>query len=250
MSRELILPPARNRGAELISEKHDSIIRRLPSGLDPQLFLATCIAEVNEHCADCTPLSCAIATINCAMLGLVPGKALGHAYFIPFRNKGTTECTLIPGYKGYLELAFSNEFLRSVYTDVVLRGEDFDQWVDGGGPQIRHAVPLDRNLNRNDVLAAYCVYSTVKGGHGVEVVTRQELDKIPQRNVWKTDYIGMARKTAVRRAAKLWRTTRQLSIAIHLDEAAERDEAQPNFSGELLLEEPEKMSLKDIPDAE
>ena len=250
MSRELILPPARNRGAELVIDKSDSIARRLPAGLDPQLFLATVITEINESCSECTNISCAVAAINCAMLGLIPGKALGHAYFIPFRNKATgkTECTLIPGYKGYLELAFSNEFLKTVHTDVVLRGEQFDQWVDGGGPQLRHAVPLDRSLSKNDVLAAYCVYSTVRGGHGVEVVTRQELDKIPQRNVWKTDYIGMARKTAVRRAAKLWRTTRQLSIAITLDEQAERDEVQANFSGELLLDEPARLSLKDIPE--
>lgn len=250
MSRELILPEPKNRGSELVVKRSDSIARRLPAGIDPQLFLATCISELNESCSECTNISCAVATINCAMLGLIPGKALGHAYFIPFKNRktGVTECSLVPGYKGYLELAFSNDFLKCVHTDVVLRDEVFDQWVDAGGPQLRHQVPLERKLFKAHVIAAYCIYQTANGGHGVEVVTRPELDKVDtERNVWKSDYVAMARKTAIRRAAKSWRTTRQLGMAITLDEEAERQDLQTNFSNEQWIEEPQKLSLKDLP---
>lgn len=248
---DLILPEARNNGAELVVKKADSISRRLPNGIDPQMFLATCISELNESCGDCVPASSAIAVINCAMLGLVPGKALGHAYFIPFKNykTGRKETTLVPGYKGYLELAFSNDFLKCIHTDVVLRDELFDQWVDVGGPQLRHQVPLERQLIKANVTAAYCIYQTVKGGHGLEIVTRAELDKTDtQKNVWKSDYIAMARKTAIRRAAKSWRTTRQLGMAITLDEQADRNETQTNFSTEIIGEEPGRLSLKDLPE--
>ena len=57
----------------------------------------------------------------------------------------------------------------------------------------------------------------------------------------------MALKTAVRRAAKRWRLTRQMAYAITLDEQAEREEPQTS-----LVPQPDQaegnINLDDLPE--
>jgi phage RecT family recombinase len=240
MTTELILPPAKNPGTQIILDKQATIETRLPPNVNPQNFMTAVVTEMNSLTRPCTPASIAIAAFNCAVLGLIPGSALGHAYFIPYKGV----CTLIPGYKGFLDLAYGNKFLKSVHCDVVLRGEEFDYWKDETGPKLKHLVSLERNLTRDNVMATYCIYHTALGGHGIVLVNKKELNKIDtEKNVWKSDYVSMAKKTAVRRAAKEWKITPSLGLAIQLDEQAERGDTQtadPSFGNiEDLTAEPE-----------
>lgn len=219
----LVLPPIQNDGSKAVADKIDMLLRVIPPGVVANQFLVAVIAEANGLSKPCTPKSVLMAAYNCAMVGLIPGAALGHCYFVPFKG----QCSLVIGYKGFLDLAFGCDFLRDVHAEVVLAGEKFRQWNDAAGPQIEHEIPLDRELIRANVVGSYCIYHTVNGGHGIATVNRKQLDAIDTgQNVWRSNYVEMAKKTPIRRAAKEWRITHRLGLALRLDEQAERGEEQ------------------------
>lgn len=246
MGTALIIPTTRNTSAEKLAEKIDPILTCLPSAVDRQQFVTAVIVAANELNKPCQPASVLRAAFNCAQLGLLPGAGLGLAYFIPYKGV----CTLVIGYRGFIDLSFSNDFLRDIHADVILRGEEFRQWTDSDGPHIQHEIPLDRELSRENVVGAYSVYHTQRGGAGVVVVPRKELDAVdrsgdPKSNVWKTRYCEMAKKTPIRRAAKFWKITPRMALAISLDETQERGEPQEMIES-LTDEKTEDFSLKDL----
>lgn len=230
MGTELVLPKGQNRGAEILAANMSNVLHHLNvPGVTPQQFALSVMVAANSLTKQCVPNSVVMAALHSAVTGLIPAPGLGHAYFIPYFDKRqqANVCTFVPGYKGLLELAFANAFLIDVHCDVVLNGEEWRHWKDAGGPQLLHEIPLERNLVRDNVLASYCIYHTRGGGKGVKVATRQQLDRVDTKiNVWKSDYIPMAMKSAVRQAAKEWRLSQRAAIAIELDEQQERGEAQ------------------------
>lgn len=236
----LPVPAPRNKGVELLyAEDRMSRLPIPPSVHAPQFMLAV-LAEANKMQANVEPKSIVMAAFNCACLGLIPGSQLGHAHFVPFKNRKRqiTECQLIVGYKGYLELAYRARFLKDVHCQVVLQSEEFEYWVDTNGPQVRHQLPVERDAQWEKVQAAYCVWHSVAGGHGIEVVGRKELEKLYRRgNVWHSDPIPMCKKTPLRRSAKTWKQTQELGWAVHLDDTAERGETQELVNPALEPEE-------------
>lgn len=232
MTTELILPKPKHDVANEVCKMVPRFQPFMPAGVTTNQFFAAVVAEVNTLPEEIDGKSVLMCCMNATIVGLIPGSALGHAYFIPFKlNKGTRKeylsCQFVPGYRGFLDLAFTNDFLIQCNAQVVLEGEDFEQWHDSDGPQVRHHIPLDRDLQRGRVVAAYCTYRTRLGGRGSQVITKTELNKVDtNRNVWKSDYVAMAKKTAIRRAAKEWKITRRLGLAIQLDEEAERGDEQ------------------------
>lgn len=229
---ELILPRGITTAAKGLEEHMDRLLSLLPSGKDAQAFAANVIASANDLTEDCKWPSVMKAALNAARLGLPVGGPLGLAYFVPFKG----ECTLIIGYRGFIDLAFDGGFLRDVSADVVLRGEEFRQWTDESGKHFRHEPdePFERNADRSNVVGAYCVYQNRRGGSGFRFIGRKEIDKADRGektktgkpSVWGEYYAEMCMKTAVRRAAKNWKLTPQLALAVQLDEQAERGEPQ------------------------
>jgi recombination protein RecT len=218
---ELILPAPRNDGAALARNRLDAILAQLPAGVERGPWAAAAIAEANA--VEATPASIAGAIFNASFLGLTFGKALGHAHIVPFKG----QAQLVIGYRGWIHLAYSTGFLSRVYADVVCQGEGFEYWVDEMGPRMRHTPALERDPNRGDIVAAYCIYHTKDGGTGLKVVPRKQIDKSDKgRDVWQSNYPAMAMKTAILRSAKLWNNTARTSKAIEIEEQAERDELQ------------------------
>lgn len=241
MTELTVLPDARNEAATQLKGLIAKLSSFLPPNINPDQFFAAVLTEVNQLAEDVAPKSVIMCTVNAAIIGLLPGPALGHCHFIPYWHKrGTPQeahiCQLVIGYKGFLELAFSNEFLTSCNPEVVLKDEAFERWHDTDGPKLRHALPLNRRLQKSDVLAAYCTYATRGGGSGIALVDRMELDRVDTgQNVWLSDYVAMARKSAVRRAAKEWRLSNRMARAVMLDEQAERGAIQS--CPEMVIEE-------------
>lgn len=232
MTTELILPAPKNAAATTIMSRLDAMRSFLPPSMEPNQFFASILTEVNQLPENIDQRSVAMCCINAAVIGLMPGMFLGHCHFIPYwfhRGKPDEKqlCQLVVGYKGFLELAFANDFLTQINPEVVLRGEEFSQWHDHEGPKIKHSIPLERRLQKSDVIASYTTYRTKAGGFGLALVTKMELDIVDTgQNVWLTNYIPMAKKTSIRRAAKEWRLSSRLARAITLDEEAERGDLQ------------------------
>lgn len=239
---ELILPRPKNSGGELVCGLQREIRTQIPPSVDHQQFMAACVVEANKLPADTTPASVAIAVMNLGVLGLIPGQTLGHAYLVAFNSgKGQNRKRLaqvMVGYKGFIELALGNNFLKNLHAGVVTNTEEFRYWVDSNGPQIHHVPEMDRDPQENNIVCSYCVYQTSNGGHGVVVVPKRVITKAKSKNPdsdpWKYSYGPMAAKTAVRQASKEWRLTRGLAQAVMIDEEAERGAEQTQLASIAL----------------
>lgn len=232
----LILPPAKTEGAGLIVENIHRILPLLPSGIDQQQFSASLVVAANELDKKCEPNSVLVAAAHACRVGLMPGGVLGLCYFIPRKERRgdqVPKCRLEIGYQGFLDLAYGNNFLADVHADVVLQGEEFRHWTNSEGPQLLHEPPdpLERDIDpdtiRRQVIGCYCIYHPRAGGRGIRVLNRKQLDRIDSKaNVWLTNYDEMCRKSAIRRAAKDWKKTPRMALAMTLDEQAERGVVQ------------------------
>ena len=237
--------PAKNETAKLIRSKWAPQIGELcRSYVDPALFLPSAVDAVNRLEKECTGTSIVKTVFNGASLGLLFSSALGQMHIVPFKNgalskkadRDVYEAQLVVGYPGYTELAFRNRWLKSLTTDVVLRGEEFEQWTDENGRHIKHVPGRERVATPANIELAYMVYQTIDGGTGVYVVQKSEIDKAKndRSDAWKYHYASMAQKVPIVRCARReWRLSQlpQLALALRLDDQAERGEQQENLSG-------------------
>jgi phage RecT family recombinase len=237
---KLPLPAPRSKGAEELFQRLERLPQWLPRGVVPAQFVMAVTAEANRVPRDVDAGSIVAAAFNCAVVGLLPGPQLGHAHFVPFKQKGGARvCQLIIGYKGYLHLAYGCGFLKAVQPEVVLRGEEFERWNIASGAQLLHKMAIDRELVWSNVIGSYCIWQSTTGGGDVSVVGRKELEMLKRRgNVWNDNPIAMSKKTAILRARKEWKVTGQMADATYLDDLAERGEPQPLLRGDEPEDEP------------
>jgi recombination protein RecT len=88
--------------ADYFKERLPSIRMVAAAHMDPERcyrILLSCWSRT-PALQKCTPESLFRASLQAVELGLEPGGALGHAYLVPYGN----QCTLIPGYRGLVEL--------------------------------------------------------------------------------------------------------------------------------------------------
>lgn len=216
----------------MVTRKMSAILQQLPSGIERAAWAAGVIGETNKL-TTCTPESVAGAVYNLAFLGLFPGPALGHAYFVPFRKGKDKVATLVIGYKGYTDLAYGTGFLKDIHADVICKGEEFKFWKDETGPKILHTPELERNTDNQGVVGAYCIYHTHTGGRGIKVIPIRDILAVAKfaqpgdsPTTWDTNFVAMAMKTPVRRAANEWKLTGRLGHALRIEEETDRDAMQ------------------------
>lgn len=240
--------------------RKDAILSMLPSTIGKERFMAISLAIVaNPEIAECTQQSIVDCIYGCAKLGLVPDKTLGHIYIIPrninLAKKGETprwerQATLMPGFRGLIELGRRSGALGLVHTGIVYQGETYRHWVDETGPRFLHEPNIEGKDGRVPI-AAYCIYDMRAMGRGVEVLPWSKVLKSMNSKdagpVWKYGHLSeMARKTAVRMASKYWPLTPELGAAVQWDEEAEREEQQTiTTDAESILppDAPRKRSL-------
>ena len=204
------------------------------SDIEPGAFAMAAMTEINDLPADTDRRSVWNSIVNCATLGLIPGKAYGHAFFVPLMNRtykpAIRECNLWLGYKGYLELGYRSGWLAGITLEVVVGDEKFRRWNDRNGAQLEHEINPNRPLviDPPTVVCSYCQYTTTSGYSDVVTIGGNQLRALrdKQGKVWNSNFIEMALKTPIRRASKRWRQTSSLANAVRLDEQLERNETQ------------------------
>lgn len=222
------LPIAKSKPARAVIEHVPRLEISVERSVEAGAFFAACIREANKL-KDCEPLSVLHCVYAAAKMGMIPGS---DCYFVPFNKRGSDlkQCQLIIGYRGLLELAIASQFIVDVHTDVVTTEEKnkFKFYKTQDGPQLSHDVGLrEVEPDRGNIEAAYCIYHTSGGGGGIQLVSKGELDKIAgfygrgRNSVWNTNFSAMARKTAIRRAAKEWPASGRLADAIRVGDAEE-----------------------------
>lgn len=214
---------------EIVLGYEDRITKTLPACINPKRFMEVAASmAVNSDLSKCDPNSIGKAVYQCAQLGLMPGP-LGHVYIIPFGGTAT----VIPGYKGLIELARRSKRFGPVSVDLVFQGEEFTYWNDERGRHFKHVPDFKIRFAPDAVLV--CGYCTayiddypqpeVMPAEEIWEIQRRALEKAGTRNTpWKTDTDEMQKKTILRRASKMWPLTTELAEAFELSAKAEGGE--------------------------
>lgn len=111
------------------SQMEDALPRHMTP--DRMARIALTQLRVNQKLFSCTSQSFYGSLMAASQLGLEPGVN-GQCYLIPY---GTT-CTLVPGWRGYMDLVGRTE-RAAAWTDAVYDGDDFD-YEKGDKPFIHH----------------------------------------------------------------------------------------------------------------
>lgn len=219
---------------DLMEQYKPQLQMALPKHLSADRMLRVMLTEVarTPQLQRCTPASLIGCLLECGQLGLEPG-VLGHAYLIPYKNKGTHEATLIIGYKGLVQLARNSGQVLLIKARVVREGDMFAHRYGLERDEIEH-TPADPSA---EAIAAgwkpgalthvYAVAHLEGGGIQSEVMNRAEVMAIKERSrasssgPWKTDEAEMWKKTALRRLCKLLPASIELQRAVALDELAD-----------------------------
>jgi recombination protein RecT len=177
----------------------------------------------------CTIPSFVQAVIKATELGLEFGGSTGQGYLVPYKNgylskqmgRDVYEVQFIPGYRGFIELAYRSGNIRSIDVQLVYEKDEFDYGL-GDKPFVRHKPFLGDN--RGKLICAYSVIWLKDSPiPKIDFMTVQELEKI--RNCSKSKDDGpwctfpeeMQKKSILRRSFKWIPTTAQISLAEELD---------------------------------
>ncbi len=185
-------------------------------------------ASRNPLLAICTPASVLKAIMEIAPLGLEIGGPLGHVYLVPFFNKyiSAYEAVPIPGYMGYVALAYRTEKVQSICADAIYEGDVFKHVRHEDRDEFHH----ERLNKTQEIVGFYCRAIYKDGGCHIEQMFTDEVEKIRQRSrakdsgPWKTDYVPMGKKTTVRQARKFWPQSFEIAKLVSLDNRVDTGE--------------------------
>jgi recombination protein RecT len=199
----------------------------IPKHIDVDRLVRVTIACISKTPAllNCTKESLLNAIMTAAQLGVEPTGVLGSAYLVPYG----TECTLIVGYRGLIDLARRSGQIESIEAHVVHENDRFTLKY-GLSPILEHEPAWAGDPG--NVKAVYAIAKLKDGGKQIEVMTKTQVDAIRAKSKagksgpWVEHYEEMARKTVVRRIAKYLPLTPELADALALDEGDQLEQEQ------------------------
>lgn len=196
-----------------------ALAKVMPKYLDSERMvrLALGAAQRSPKLLECTPRSWLAALMDCSYYGLEPNPALGHAYLVPFRNKhakNQMEVTFIPGYKGLILLAcrskaFVNVDARAVFENEYRQGRFKETPHDPDAPFFHEPLYGSKDV-RGAYFGFYAVGWIRRGERAAfrfcpmdEIRDTRKRARAADSGPWTTDFVPMAKKTAVRRLMTL-----------------------------------------------
>ncbi len=196
------------KGAQTVREtlmKHQDQFRQaLGRSIDLDYFFRVIMTTIREQpkLLECSEASLFRALIHAAQLRLMPDGIMGQAYLVPYKGVAS----LIPGYKGLIELARRTGTVRSLRPRVV-REDDHFEFEYGFKDSIIHRPNLKAD---SPLIAVYAIVDFTDGGHQIEIMSREQCEKIRNRtpNInredapWKIHFEQMCLKTVIRRLVK------------------------------------------------
>lgn len=213
-----------------LEAKKENIFAAAATHIRPERFIEqvarACIR--NPTLLECTRSSLFMSAAQSATLGLEIDGVLGHSYLVPYRNKGTLEAVLVPGYLGMKELAYRSGMIASLEFTAVHVGDEFE-FEKGTKPFIRHK-PSDSGAN-GSVSHVYAIVRTANGGCIFEVMSWAQIEAHRNKfakglnradSAWNTNPVAMALKTVLRKALKLAPLSPELQRMMQHEEYAEQ----------------------------
>lgn len=210
----------------LLKAMEGEIARCLPKHLTTERMTRIALTELrkNPKLQECEPMSFIASIMQASQLGLEPG-VLGSCYLIPFNNKtkGIVECTFMPGYRGFIDLARRSGQIVSLTSRAVFKNDVFE-YEFGLTENLTHKPCMD---DPGELVAVYAVAKLKDGGHQFEVMSKKQVDKIREgsqgknHGPWVTHYEEMAKKTVLRKLFKWLPCSVEMQKAVSLDEMQE-----------------------------
>lgn len=231
------LKPAQRRMADLMpaetAQKEISFALQLIAG--------------SSQLQQCTALSLQSAVVNVANIGLSLNPAAKEAYLVPRYNsqKKELEATLQPSYVGLVKLLTDAGAVKSINTQVVYEGDNFEMDLANG--TIRHIPALSKS-KRGELLGAYAIAILHTGHRQIEWMDTEEInevravseswknEKTRPYSPWEKHYPEMVRKTVIRRLYKYLPRTPQME---RVDNAVQLDDTQykATFNQVMLIDD-------------
>lgn len=210
----------------------------MPSHMSPERLYNLAVSAINQtpQLLEATPQSILACVMTCSALGLEPSAVdgMGNAYILPYRNKktGRIEAQFILGYRGMITLARRSGGITRIYSKAVFNGERFEVHDGANGLEIEYSPDLTGNVPRTAENLAFVYMKAFDGSQliGCDYMSRAEVERIRARSKardfgpWKSDYVAMAEKTLIRRAAR-W-----LPMSVEARAAIAADETTPDYS--------------------
>lgn len=203
----------------LLEGSKSALAQVVPRHLTPDRLIKVALLATSKSpdLLKCSANSILQSVMQAAELGLEVNSPLGHAYLVPFKS----ECQLIIGYRGYIELAKRSGQIDTVEARCVY-ANDFFEVVYGTEQRLVHRPAL------KDPGPLVCVYALarIKGSDmpQIDVLTPRDIEyaksisRTSASGPWRDRYDEMARKTAVRRLAKYLPLSPELADAMDLDD--------------------------------
>lgn len=157
------------------------------------------------------PLTVIQSALKAATYDLPIDTALGYAYVVPFRNKGTMEATFILGYKGMLQLALRTGVYKTINVVDVREGElkRYDRLTE----EVEIDFVEDEDEREALPIVGWAGYfRLINGTEKTIYMTRKQIEAHEKKHRkgqymgkgWRDDFEAMARKTVLRRLLGTW----------------------------------------------
>lgn len=212
---------------DVLEANKDQFAMALPrGGITPERVMRTALTAMKQNpmLMKSDPKTVISSLLQACELGLSVSNTLGHAYLVPFKNnkKGTIDCTLIVGYRGYLELMKRSQQVSDVKATIVYENEPFEM-ESGDRPYLKHKQ-LPPSTRGKGIVGAYAVVLFKDGTSTFEWMWYEDIMKLKARSKaskegpWITDEEEMIKKCPIRRIGK------RMPLAVELQKAAVIDE--------------------------
>jgi recombination protein RecT len=212
---------------DLLKKNKEKLLMALPKHLTPEKLIGTVLTSFqrNPKLLECTQSSLLGAIWTAAQLGLNPNGLLGEGYLQPYRNnrRGVTECQFIPGYRGYIKLAYQSGQVQTFQAECVYENDHF-VYEKGLNQKLEH---IPSKPPRGLLIAVYVIVRLNNGGVLFDMMYKEDVELIrlasPGKDSpsWENHYDEMAKKTVCRRISKITPVSTELETAAGLDEKAE-----------------------------
>lgn len=154
--------------------------------------------------ANQNPMSLIGALKNLALVGYTLNPIRKQGYLVPMGKA----VVFMPSYMGLVDELAASGLVKKIEAHPVFEGEDFEIKLGTGGYLKHKPSPWGRREKEN-LKGCYWYAIMVDGTEMFDTVSAEEIEKIRRRapsakntSPWDTDYIEMARKTAIRNGYK------------------------------------------------
>ena len=168
----------------------------------------------NDFMQTMAPDSVFDAVVNVASIGLSLNPATKLAYLVPRDGRACLDIS----YLGLYQLAIDGGEIKHVKAELVYEGDTFE--FNGVDEKPKHSYdPFKDYKDRGKFRGAYCLALLNDGTYKVEFMPAVEIFKIKAsaktKKVWDAWFEEMAKKTVIKRAAKMWPKNNKVMNAIH-----------------------------------